>query len=39
VLAADNLQKMGYRNVLSLDGGWRGWNAQGLPVEGDQPSS
>ena len=24
-LAADNLQKMGYRNVLSMDGGWRGW--------------
>lgn len=34
VLAADNLQKMGYRNVLSLDGGWRGWNERGLPVEG-----
>lgn len=24
-LAADNLQRMGYRNVLSVDGGWRGW--------------
>ena len=24
-LAAVNLQKMGYRNVISLDGGWRGW--------------
>ena len=24
-LAADNLQKMGYTNVLSMDGGWRGW--------------
>lgn len=24
-LAADNLQKMGYRNVLSMDGGIRGW--------------
>ena len=23
-LAADNLQKMGYTNVLSLDGGWKG---------------
>ncbi|SFF46904.1 Rhodanese-related sulfurtransferase [Fontimonas thermophila] len=23
VLAADNLQKMGYRNVWSIDGGWR----------------
>ena len=22
-LAADNLQKMGYRNVYSIDGGWR----------------
>ncbi len=25
-LAADNLQKMGYKNVLSMSGGWRGWN-------------
>src|SRR5258708_2670302 len=25
-LSADNLQKMGYRHVISLDGGWRGWN-------------
>lgn len=24
-LAAVNLQKMGYKNVISLDGGWRGW--------------
>ena len=32
-LAADNLQKMGYRDVISLDGGWRGWTAAGLPVE------
>jgi rhodanese-related sulfurtransferase len=24
-LAADNLQKMGYKNVLSMDGGWREW--------------
>jgi rhodanese-related sulfurtransferase len=32
-LVADNLQKMGYRNVVSVDGGWRGWNAAGLPVE------
>ena len=22
-LAADNLQKMGYTNVISLDGGWK----------------
>ena len=31
-LAADALQKMGYRNVLSLAGGWRAWNAAGMPV-------
>jgi len=24
-LAADNLQKMGYTRVLSMDGGWHGW--------------
>lgn len=32
-LAADNLQKMGYRNVISLDGGWRAIEASGLPLE------
>ena len=32
-LAADNLQKMGYTNVFSMDGGWRGWTEAGLPVE------
>ena len=32
-LSADNLQKMGYRNVISMDGGWRGWNDAGGPVE------
>jgi rhodanese-related sulfurtransferase len=32
-LAADNLQRMGYTNVLSLAGGWRGWNERGYPVE------
>jgi rhodanese-related sulfurtransferase len=31
-LSADNLQKMGYTNVASLDGGWRGWIERGLPV-------
>jgi len=31
-LAADNLQKMGYRNVTSMDGGWRGWTEAGFPV-------
>jgi len=28
-LAADNLQKMGYTNVASMDGGWRGWTESG----------
>ena len=31
-LAADNLQKMGYTRVLSMDGGIRGWREQGLPL-------
>ena len=33
-LAADNLQKMGYTSVISMDGGWRAWNEAGYPVEG-----
>ena len=32
-LAADNLRKMGYTNVASMDGGWRGWTEAGLAVE------
>lgn len=32
-LAGDALQKMGYTNILSMDGGWSGWNAAGYPVE------
>ena len=31
-LAADNLQKMGYTNVISMDGGMRGWKEKALPV-------
>ena len=34
-LAADNLQKMGYTNVISMDGGWRGWTESGYPVTKD----
>jgi rhodanese-related sulfurtransferase len=34
-LVADSLQKMGYTNVESMDGGWRGWNEAGLPTEND----
>jgi rhodanese-related sulfurtransferase len=33
-LATDNLQKMGYSNLLSLDGGWRALEISGLPLEG-----
>jgi rhodanese-related sulfurtransferase len=32
-LAADALQKMGYTNVTSLDGGWRAIQNSGLPIE------
>ena len=32
-LAADNLQKMGYTNVISMDGGIRGWRERGFPLE------
>src|SRR5258706_15597203 len=31
-LAADSIQKMGYTNVISLDGGWRAYQNAGLPV-------
>jgi rhodanese-related sulfurtransferase len=30
-LAADNLQKMGYTKVWSMDGGVRGWREKGYP--------
>jgi rhodanese-related sulfurtransferase len=32
VLAADNLQKMGYSNVVSMDGGFRAWKEANYPV-------
>jgi rhodanese-related sulfurtransferase len=32
-LAADNLQKMGYTNVVSMDGGWREWTEKGYPTD------
>ena len=31
-LAADNLQKMGYTNCISMDGGWRAWTEAGFPT-------
>jgi rhodanese-related sulfurtransferase len=32
-LAADALQRMGYTNVTSMDGGWRAWNEAGFQTE------
>ena len=32
-LAADALRQMGYTNAISLNGGWRAYQASGLPVE------
>ena len=34
-LAADNLQKMGYTQVLSMDGGIRGWREKGFSLTKD----
>jgi rhodanese-related sulfurtransferase len=34
-LTADNLQKMGYTNVISMDGGVRGWREKGFPLVND----
>ena len=36
VLAAHSLQQMGYRNVLSMQGGIRAWQAAGLPMRKDE---
>lgn len=32
-LSALNLKLMGYTNVISMDGGFRGWNDRGLEVD------
>ena len=32
-LAAENLQRMGYKNAASMDGGWRVWNESGYPTQ------
>lgn len=34
-LAADNLQKMGYTNVISMDGGIREWREKNYPLTRD----
>ena len=31
-MAADNLQKMGYTNVISMDGGISGWREKNYPL-------
>ncbi|MGH2770274.1 MAG: rhodanese-like domain-containing protein, partial [Actinomycetota bacterium] len=33
LLAADTLQKLGYRNVVSMRGGFMDWARRGYPVE------
>lgn len=35
-LSADNLQKMGYTNVISMDGGIREWREKGYPLESNR---
>jgi rhodanese-related sulfurtransferase len=32
-LAADALQRMGYKSVLSLAGGWRAWKEASMPID------
>lgn len=33
ILAAESLQKMGYTRLISMDGGFRGWEEAGFPTE------
>lgn len=33
-LGAETLQQLGYANVAHLDGGFRGWQEAGRPIEG-----
>jgi rhodanese-related sulfurtransferase len=35
-LAGDALLKMGYKNVISMDGGWKRWRELGYPIETEQ---
>jgi rhodanese-related sulfurtransferase len=39
ILAASSLQEMGYTNVHSIIGGWRGWQEAGAPVESNTPEN
>ena len=36
-LAAASIQRMGYTNVISMDGGFRGWSEAGYPI--DKPAT
>ncbi|RKP05368.1 Rhodanese-like domain-containing protein [Thamnocephalis sphaerospora] len=36
IMAAESLKRMGFANVLSLRGGMRGWQMQGMPIEKQQ---
>ena len=38
VLAADALQQMGYTNVVSMDGGIKGWKEAGYPLDAGRPA-
>jgi len=38
-MAADNLQKMGYIRVLSMEGGIRGWREKNFPVTHEESHS
>ena len=38
-LAADALRKMGYKDAISLDGGWRAWTQAGMPVGSPETST
>jgi rhodanese-related sulfurtransferase len=34
-LTADTLQRMDYKNVYSMAGGWKAWKEAGAPIEGE----
>ena len=38
-LAADTLNRMGYTNVSSMDGGFRGWKEAGYPLESGEAAT
>jgi rhodanese-related sulfurtransferase len=38
ILAAQNIQKMGYSQVLSMSGGFRGWTEKNFPLVQDENS-